>query len=227
LECHRVGSNTQSRRRGGAAALLPLGPTEWRIKPSKIRWRKAPLERTRRRRCRHPAHAATTSKTTPTEERGPRRHVQHQSPEAEKEQAGRLLIPLAATAVREEKPNHTCCCSLPLPPPRPTKEERSFHLCNEDQLLAPLLESPEQRSPPHLAHPTRAPRGEEPSPTGPDLGRRSESPSRQDANAVISTKNYRLAATYHYSRRRDHRRTPSAIPAGGSARLLSRALELL
>jgi hypothetical protein len=80
LECRTVGSNTQSRRSGGAAALLPLGPAGWRIKPSKSRRRKAPLERTRRQGLLIMRMLPPPRKPAPTKEKGRRRHGQHQSP---------------------------------------------------------------------------------------------------------------------------------------------------
>jgi hypothetical protein len=115
LECRTVRSNTQSRRSGGAAALLPLSPAGWRIKPSKSHRRKAPKNEP-------DAGGAVTlrvlpppRKPAPTEERGPRRHRQHHPLEEEEERTVRLLIPLATTAGREEKPSRTRRCSLPLP----------------------------------------------------------------------------------------------------------------
>jgi hypothetical protein len=176
LECRTVRSNTQSRRSGRAAALLPLSPTGWRNKPSKSHRRKAPKNEPDARGAVTLRMLPPPRKLAPTEERGPRLHGQHHTLEAEEERTGRLLIPLAATADREEKPNRTHRCSLPLLQPWSTKEERRFHLHDENQLLGPLLESSEQRSPPHLAQPTRALRGHEPPPAGPDLGQRSESP---------------------------------------------------
>jgi hypothetical protein len=202
-----------------------LSLTGWQIKPPISHRRGAPREQTGRQSPGHHAHAAFTWTTSTNRGVEPRRHELHRPLEVEKKRASTLLFPLATTAGREKKSHRARWCSPSSPATtvgRGREKLPPLHLRPAPRLFIGVIEA---APPPHLAHTTGAPRGDEPPSTGPDLGPRSESPPGKTPNTERSA--------YIYYAQRGRQCIPSAFRASsaseeslGSAQRLPEALDL-